>query len=245
MNDILQRDHRTIRGVIRYTSKKPERMDQERGREFFIINVHDDGARTINVHSEIDDRPSVMRDATYSLDADWNPVDCFVRLTVADKFMGTGWFLFGPDYTDCETYTALEGRITQRMQTNGRLKTFQNHAIACDAWHMRLYDRSQGPGVQGIDEVLLCSPDHRGATGPMLFRIGMGVEYVGEEAIEVEAGKFDALHFRMVAAPGLPQEHPPYDVWCSNDDDFILLRAAAAGYMQTHYELVELIHEDK
>jgi hypothetical protein len=131
------------------------------------------------------------------------------------------------------------------MQTNGRLKTFQNHAIACDSWHMRLFDRSRGPGVQAIDEMLLCSPDHRGATGPMLFRIGMGIEYVGEESIEVEAGRFDSLHFRFVSSPGLPQEHPPYDVWCTNDGDFVMLRAGAAGYMQTHYELVELIHEDK
>ncbi len=243
MSEILQRDHRIIRGRIQYTSKKPERMDQERGRETFMITVHGDGRRSITAHSEIDDRPSVMRDTVYSLDEDWYPTDCFLRLTVGDRFMGTGWFRFGPDFAECESYTALEGRITQRMETTGRLKTFQNHAIACDAWHMRLFDRSQGPGVQGLDEMLLCSPDHRGATGPMLFRIGMGIEYVGEEAIEVGAGKFDALHFRMVSAPGLPQEHPPYDVWCSNDGDYICYRACAAGYMQTHYELVELSYE--
>ncbi len=244
MSDILQRDHRSIRGVIIYTSKKPERMDQERGREYFMINIHGDGKRTIIAHSEIDDRPSVMRDTTYSVDADWYPLDCFLRLTVNDRFMGTGWFRFTDGCAECETFTALEGRVRQRMQTNGRVRTFQNHAIACDAWHMRLFDRSKGPGVQGIDEVLLCSPDHRGATGPMLFKIGMGIEYVGEEAIEIAAGKFDALHFRMVAAPGLPQEHPPYDVWCTNDGDYILLKAGAGGYMQTHYELVELHHDD-
>ena len=47
-----------------------------------------------------------------------------------------------------------------------------------------------------------------------------------------------------MSSPGLPQEHPPYDVWCTNDDDYILLKAGAAGYMQTHYELVELHHDD-
>ena len=180
MSDILQRDHRSVRGTIRYTSKKPERMDQERGREYFRINVHVDGRRTCIAHSEIDDRPSVMRDTTYSLDSDWTPTDCFVRLTVDDRFMGTAWFRFEDGFAECETNTSLEGRVSQRMETNGRLDTFQNHAIACDAWHLRLYDRSNGPGVQGISQMLLCSPDHRGATGPMLFRIGLGVEYVGE-----------------------------------------------------------------
>ncbi|MDH3511544.1 MAG: hypothetical protein OER85_11890 [Gammaproteobacteria bacterium] len=244
MNDILQRDHRTVRGTIRYTSKKPDRMDQERGREYFTINVHSDGKRTCIAHCEIDDRPSVMRDITYSLDEDWYPMDCFVRIAVNDRFMGSGWFRFGPDYAECETYTALDGRVTQRMQTNGRLMTFQNHAIVCDSWHMRLFDLSKaGKGVQSIDEMLLSSPDHRGATGPMLFRIGFGVEYVGEENIDVEAGNFDALHFRFVSSPGLPEAHPPYDIWCTNDGDFIFLRGDIGGYMQTFYELVELIQD--
>jgi hypothetical protein len=244
MNDILQRDHRTLRGTIRYTSKKPDRMDEERGREYFTINVHSDGKRTCIAHCEIDDRPSVMRDITYSLDEDWYPMDCFVRIVVNDRFMGSGWFRFGADYAECETYTALDGRVTQRMETNGRLSTFQNHAIVCDAWHMRLFDLSKaGQGVQSIDEMLLSSPDHRGATGPMLFRIGFGVEYVGEEKIDVEAGHFDALHFRFVSSPGLPEAHPPYDIWCTNDGDFIFLRGDIGGYMQTFYELVELIRD--
>jgi hypothetical protein len=240
-NDILQRDHKSVRGTIAYTSNKPERKGQERGREYFMINTHSDGRRTCIAHCEIDDRPSVMRDITYSLDADWMPTDCFVRITVGDRFMGTGWFRFHPEFAECETFTALEGRVTQRMDLARPLVTFQNHAIACDAWHLRLYDRSKGPGVQGIEQILLSSPDHRGATGPMLFSIGIGLEYVGEERITVKAGTFDALHFRFVSSPGLPQEHPPYDVWCTNDGEFLFLLGITGGYMQTHYELAELV----
>jgi len=64
-------------------------------------------------------------------------------------------------------------------------------------------------------------------------------EKFGEEAIEVQAGRFDALHFRFVSTPGLPQEHPPYDVWCT-PDDFLFLRGITGGYMRTHYELASL-----
>ncbi len=74
----------------------------------------------------------------------------------------------------------------------------------------------------------------------MLFSIGIHVVFVGREEITVRAGTFDALHFQFVSAPGLPQEHPPYDVWCTADGEFQFLRAGAGGYMQTHYELVEL-----
>ena len=210
MRSNMQRDHRSVRGTIPYLSHKPDRYLQERGREYFHVDVHSDGKRTITAHCEIDDRPSVMRDITYSLDEHWLPMDCFVRITVGDRFMGSGWFRFQPGHTECETFTALEGRVSQRMEHRSPpLRTFQNHAIACDAWHLRLYDRSQGPGVQSIDEFLLSSPDNRGATGPMVFRVGVNVEYVGDERITVKAGTFDALHFRYVSAPGLPQEHPP------------------------------------
>ena len=237
---ITQIDHETVMGKIIYLSDKEDRKGQERGREYFIINKHANGHRKIVAHCEIDDRPAVMRDITYSLDENWLPSDCFVRISVDDQFMGSGWFNFTDDHAECETTTALEGRVSQTMKTDGRLKTFQNHAIACDAWHLRLFDRNSDEKVQNSGEILLSSPDHRGATGPMLFPISMNIEYVGEEEVTVGAGTFNALHFRFVGTPGLPQEHPPYDVWCTNDGDYLFLKGAVGGYMQTYYELVEL-----
>ena len=37
---VLQRDHRSARGTITYLSHKPDRWLQERGREYFHIDVH-------------------------------------------------------------------------------------------------------------------------------------------------------------------------------------------------------------
>ena len=239
-NNILQKDHETVIGKIIYLSEKQDRKGQERGREYFIINKHANDHRKIVAHCEIDDRPAVMRDITYSLDQNWLPLDCFVRISVDDKFMGTGWFNFGEDFAECEVITTPEGRLSKKIQTNGRLKTFQNHAIACDAWHLRLYDRNKNNGPQNIGEVVLSSPDHRGATGPMLFSITMAINFVGEETVTVKAGTFDALHFQFVGTPGLPEEHPPYDIWCTNDGEYLFLKGAVGGYMQTYYELVEL-----
>lgn len=235
----LQRDHKTLRGKILYTSKKPDRMDQERGREYFQITLHKDGTRTILVCREIDDAPSVMANICMTVGADWHPKDCSVRLDVGDTFMGSGWFNFGDTFVECEASTKLEGRISQRMDLGSRCHAFQNHAIACDSWHMNFYDMEKG-GVQLLNDMILSSPDHRGATGPMMFKVDMGVQFVGREEVAVGAGTFKALHFQMVSTPGLPQEHPPYDVWCTDDGHFTLLKAGVGGYMQTHYELVEL-----
>ena len=104
----------------------------------------------------------------------------------------------------------------------------------------RLFDQSKTENPQNIGEMLLSSPDHRGATGPMLFSITSNIEFVGQESVTVKAGTFDALHYRFVGTPGLPQEHPPYDIWCTNDEDFLFLKGKVGGYMQTYYELVEL-----
>ena len=128
-NNILQIDHETVMGKIIYLSEKEDRKGQERGREYFIINKHADGHRKIVAHCEIDDRPSVMRDITYSIDENWLPLDCFVRISVGDKFMGTGWFNFDGNKAECEAQTSLEGRVSQTMKAKGpMIKTFQNHA---------------------------------------------------------------------------------------------------------------------
>lgn len=233
--------HRTIRGTIRYTSNKPERLGQERGREYFIMTDQADGVRVVHAHCEIDDAPNVIRDVVMSLDKEWYPNDCSVRLTVGDKFEGVGLMHFTPTRAECETVSRRDGRLTQRIDVNGRVRWLGTHPICGDALCLRIYDLNKGPGQQFFPDLMLSSPDHRGATGPMLFTLGFGLEFVGREQVTVVAGTFPALHFRYVGTAGqLPQEHPPYDVWCTDDKDYIFLKGAVGGYMQTYYELTEL-----
>lgn len=233
---------RTIRGAIRYSSKQPERMDQERGREYFTLSQQGDGIDVLLAHCEIDDQPKVIRDVSIAMrHADSSPLDCTVRLTVGGEFEGSGWMHFADGYAECETVNRRDGRISQRIDTNGRIKWLQAHPIIGDALLMRCYDLSRGPGSQFFDDMFLTSPDHRGATGPQFFITRFSLVYVGEEDVSVAAGSFRARHFQLTGTEGnLPEAHPPYDVWCTADDDYLLLKAGVGGYMQTHYELVEL-----
>jgi len=232
--------HKTIRGTIIYTSKKPERFDQERGREFFSITTQSDDTLVMHAHCEIDDEPNVVRDVVQAMNADSSPIDCSVRISVGDKYEGSGWIRFADSYVECESHNQRDGRITQRIELDEKVKWLQSHPIVGDALLMKLYDLSKGPGKTFFPNVMLTSPDHRGATGPLLFKTGFGIRYVGEEQITVQAGTFNARHFQVVDTAGnLPEEHPPYNLWCTADDDYLLLRAAVDGYMQTHYELAE------
>ena len=232
----------SFRGTIRYTSKKPERLDQERGREYFALTQQPDGTDVLLAHCEIDDEPMVVRDVVASLDHKSSaPRDCSVRLTVGHRFEGSGWFRFTKNHVECETVNQRDGRISQRIDIDQPVRWMQCHPIVGDALLMKLYDLERGPGKIFFDNIMLSSPDHRGATGPMLFPLGFGIRYVGDETVTVEAGTFAARHFQVVDTAGqLPEEHPPYNVWCSADDNYLFLKAGAEGYMQTQYELVEL-----
>ena len=235
--------HTTLRGTIRYTSDKPERARLERGREHFMWTDQSDGVRVVHAHCEIDDAPSVWRDVVLAVDATGRPLDAHVRLTVGGRFEGVGFFRFGERVAECEAFNRSAGRTSQRIELTQPVRGLGAHPICGDALMLRVYDLARGPGREFYPHMMLTSPDHRGATGPALFALGFGIEYVGPERISVPAGSFDALHFRYVdtAGGGLPQEHPPYDVWCTADGDYVFLRGAVGGYLQTRYELMELI----
>ena len=239
--------HRSQRGTISYTSHKPDRLGQVRGREFFSLTTQADGTRVMHAHCEIDDAPNVVRDVVLATDAAGWPLDAHVRLTVGDRFEGSGHFVFSQEgaqpVAECHSVNQRDGRIHQRLVlgADARVRWLGTHPICGDALALRCYDLAQGPGRQFFPHMMLSSPDHRGATGPMMFRLGFGIEYVGAEAVQVAAGTFEAWHFRYVDTAGqLPQEHPPYDVWCTADGDYVFLKGAVGGYMQTHYELTEL-----
>lgn len=231
---------KTLTGELTYLSHAPDRHGEERGRESFRLDLHPDGSRVLAAHCEIDDPPPVVRDVNLRFAPDGHPAECFVRIAVGGEFRGSGWFNFSGDRAECEAMTTIEGRVSQSMTLSAPLPGFGNHAIVNDGYAMRLYDHSKGPGTQVIPRFLLSSPDHRGATGPMLYAVDLAIEFHGTESITVGAGTFEAHRYAIVDVPGMPEAHPRYDLWTTADDLSILLKAQVGGYMQTYYELTDL-----
>jgi hypothetical protein len=137
--------------------------------------------------------PAVMRDIIYSLDKDRRPMDCHVRLTVGDAFMGSGWFRFGDDFIECESYGPAIGRVSQRIELAKPIDGFGTHPIVADGYFQGLNDWS-GTKRRTFSMYLL-SPDHRGATPPFAAPVRIDGLYLGEEDITVKAGTFRTLHF--------------------------------------------------
>ncbi len=233
--------HRTIAGVMAYTSKKPERLGESRGVEHFRFTRHTDGKVTLRAYVEIEDPdPTVLRDIVYSLDEHGKPMDCHVRLTVGDTFMGSGWFRFTPEFVECESYGPAIGRLSQKVPLNGPIDGMGTHPVVADGYLLSL--QSWTVGQKRKLRVMLPSPDHRGATPPMISEVNIDAIYIGPETVTVKAGTFAARHFQFVddGTSGMSGAHPPYDVWITDDEDGIMLQGGVGGYMQTWYELVSL-----
>lgn len=235
--------HRTVSGRIRYTSKKPEMMDRERGREWFAFTHHGDGSVILCARCEIEEpEPTVLRDIVYALGPNGRPSDLHVHLTVGDAFMGTGWLHHGDGYVECESFGPSIGRLSQRVDYQGAIDGFGTHPIVGDGYLTSRMEVSRGPHRREM-RVFLPSPDHRGATPPMIAEVRIMLDYLGDERVTVAAGTFDCRHFRFVdeSSEGMGgKTHPHYDMWVTADEDSIFVQGGVGGYMATWYELVEL-----
>lgn len=237
--------HRSVAGRIVYTSKKPHMLDQERGREEFRFTRHKDGGVIMRAYCEIEEpEPKVLRDIVYALSADGVPQFLHVHLTVDDELMGSGWLRHDErtGVVECESFGPSIGRLSQRFATNGPIDGFGTHPVVGDGYLTRCMDVSKGPHRREV-RVFVPSPDHRGATPPMVSEVRIGLEYVGEEQKTVAAGTFDCRHYRYIddVGPGMGgKTHPTYDMWVTADDDSVLVYGSIDGGMMNRYELVEL-----
>lgn len=240
--------HRTVRGRIAYTSKKPEMLGATRGREWFHFTHHGDGSVVMNAHCEIEEpAPTVMRDVVLSLDPQGRARNCHVNLVVGDAPMGSGWFDLshresGGGTVTCESNSATLGRLSQRIDFDHRPDGFGTHPIVGDGYLTRCMDVSKGPHRRKI-RVFVPSPDHRGATPPLIAEVRIDLEYLGDETVTVAAGTFDARKFAFVddSDTGMGgKTHPRYEMWVTADDDHLFVQGGVGGYMATWYELVEL-----
>ncbi len=217
-------NHRQCSGTIGYF----HRRTGETGREHFTITHHRDGSRVLRALCEMDD-DQVLRDVTYAIGEDGRPHDAFVRLTVADHFVGSTWFTFEPESVACEALTAAQGRFTQKLSFPGGAPCFGTHSLITDGWHGALW-RVEGPEEQCFRSPV-CSQAANGATGPMLSIIEFSLQRIGTESVHVPAGEFECSHFLINFGA-----YPPMHFWISGDDHQVV--RIEWDYLDAYYELM-------
>jgi hypothetical protein len=223
--------YRLVHGELAYTHQ-----GRVRGNERFTISVHADGSRILRAMSEIFET-RVLRDVSLRVGADWCPREAYVRLTVDDRFRGSGWFTFDEHEARGEALHAPAARLSQQLRLEKRVRSFGTHPIQGDAWHAGMFDLA-GPDRQHFRDVMISSYAFDGATGPELLPLQFGLERLGTPDIEVPAGRFRCRHFRFVLGDGEFSDHPPYEIWVTDDGDNVMVRAEVGAPRNLLYELV-------
>ena len=203
-------NYRTYSGRIEYRD-----YDRgENGREWFWVTVQPDGRRTMRAICEMED-PGLLRDVTVSVNAQWHPEDCFIRLVKKNAFVGSGWFRFTDNAIECESYTADAGRISQVIAVESRVRIFACHPLMADGWQTSQFDHKSKEKKQTIRPWAHPSPLPDGSTGP-LAGVGFKVmEYKGEEDVTVPAGTFRCRRYDLTASN---PANPPLLTWVTGDD---------------------------
>jgi hypothetical protein len=221
--------HRTIRFKVLYLGEQGEW-----GREWCTITVHGNGDRTIRALCEIDDK-EILRDATYTVDRDFAPKDCFVRLTIKDRFVGSTWFRFDGAHGEAEGYTAAEGRSSQRVGFPSPPVSMVVHPVSVDLWHWARIELDESRGMQLCAPLATCSFSPYGDTGPILGPYTMRAKFLGRERVKVRAGTFDCLRATYLKADGTPS----LETWCTDDGDRLIVKMDWRPFA-SQFELVEL-----
>ena len=229
---------RTYQGRVAYIHDGDGSGPYERGREWFTVAVSPDNARTLTARCEMDDS-QVERHVIYAVDPNWQPVDASIRLTVRGAFVGSGWFHFDATAATCETFMADGGRVSQRIgrgtgEQGAPATSFGAHPVACDVWHLGIYQPTGTPGRLVPHAAFMSSLLPNGASGPMLSTMSYGVEELGDEEVTVPAGTFACHHYRYVFSDGHPDEH----VWYAGPD--LVLVKIRWDLLKTTYVLTEL-----
>ena len=223
--------HRHYRGKMLYLTDGVGEM----GREFFSVTVQPDGERTLRAQCEMDD-DRLLRDVVLTVDAEWRPKDAFMRLTLDGRLLGTSWFNFTTRTAHCEGLTSRDGRVSQRFELNEDIESFGTHALHGDAWVVARLRRHAGPMEKFALATFTNSTRANGASGPTLIHLGEGysrIHDLGEEILEVPAGRFTTRHIR-IDVPGVDD----FEVWAGGED-CLPVQLRSKNLRQT-YVLVEL-----
>jgi hypothetical protein len=205
----------------------------ETGCEDFLITRNRDGGRTLRADCEMWDE-RVVRDVTQTVDAHWRPTEAYVRIAKGEMLRGSGWFRFTPALAECEALTSRDGRVHQRVTLDEPVCGFGSHPVVGDGWQSGALHRLTEPGSLEIFTANSSSePD--GASGPLLGFSRKRIDYLGDEALEVPAGRFDCLRYDIHLAV---RDWPPLAVWVTGEDR-VLVRLTWT-VTDSRYDLVEL-----
>lgn len=187
----------------------------ETGREWFEMVRHA-GGRTLRAFCEMDDM-DLSRDVSIALDTGHRPQDAFVRVIKGGQVIGSTLFLVDNGLLRCQGRIAGLGMVDQRMPLARPLSYLGLHPLVGDA----LIACARGTRNQGAYVPIAChtnSQSPAGDEGLTAMPVTIDVAFLGEEELEVAAGRYQARAYAL----RWKTEWEPARLWVHGPDALFL-----------------------
>jgi hypothetical protein len=211
---------RRASGTYRYETIADRRL---RGEERFQLLVHPDGSRTMLMWHDL-----AARNAQFTVvlrnDARFRPLEAFVSYWNGGRFKGSAHFLV--EGTRLTAQASGPSGVTPQATVVPPWFSIGTHPVAGDGFHTAGFD----PAAAAEQAITLYSLE--AGTDPMKPVLGtlvpLKIERIGEETVEVPAGRFTATHWRVAGVN---------DLWVVGPDRLVVKSVIPARDLQ--YLLVE------
>ena len=221
--------HREIEYSIDYLDNN----GKKRGVEPCFVSIHSDGSRVIRATSKIFDT-KIIRDVIYSVDSNFKPVDCFIKIRENDKLISSTFFCFTEKCIYLNGINSEKKVVGEKLNTE-RSESFISHAVSADVWHSANIIKKNSEGMQKISPVYSSSPLPNGASDSKIHRWDLRAKFIEFTKIKTPAGIFDAEHIQYYEN----NNSLWLEMWCTNDIDRIMLKMYYPVY-DSYYLLNEL-----
>jgi hypothetical protein len=166
---------------------------ERRGGETFELIIHPDGSRTLSISSDLTARNAwftvVLRTA-----ADFRPLEAYASYWNGGSFKGSGRFIVDGDRVLAESNGPASGLQRRESPVPARF-SIGAHPVSGDGWHTASFDPA-GPPRQQVSLYSVEAGADRAK--PVLGTVlPLEMEYVGEETVEVPAGRFTVTRYRL------------------------------------------------
>lgn len=170
---------------------------ERRGSEYFQLVVNSDGSRTLSISSDLTWRNSwftvVLRSA-----ADFRPLEAYVNYWSGGRYKGSGHFVVEGERMLAESNGPDSGRQQQETAIPEHF-SIGTHPVSADGWHTAALEASNRATSKNTRQLQLYSVEASADSAkPVLGTlVPLEVEYLGEETIEVPAGRFATQRYRL------------------------------------------------
>ncbi len=204
------------RGRLLYFRRSDRKV---RGFEDFALTANPDGTLTLRCLARTHDSQFV-RDVVYTLGADRRPREVFIRLQLADAWIGSGYFSCHEDRLRVTVDHAQDGRVEQNLAVPSRFHVV-SHAVMLDGWTLWAAQQDASSRVEGEQAIVVYNTSRRwdGTDGPAGQLEPMKLTLAEQAEIEVPAGRFPCQRFDLVSDT---IGSPPAQLWVTGPENLLV-----------------------